>query len=215
MNIPQLSATLPKLIAKSWADAFQLCQLQGDDAGELFAVVDANRAYLRQWLPWVDCTRSSADSRVFIEQVEQSLAHSIGLVLAICERRVSGVRLDQSPESLSDKAISARRSTAKGIVGVISLEPIDWPSRTGYVGYWLAQEHGGRGVMTMACRAMIDHAFSVLDLNRIVIACATENHRSRAIPERLGFKYDGRIRQAEQLYDRLVDHEVYVLVRDR
>ena len=34
----------------------ELRQLQPADAAELFAVIDAHRAQLREWLPWVDAT---------------------------------------------------------------------------------------------------------------------------------------------------------------
>ena len=36
--------------------------LREDDAAELFALTDANRAYLRRWLPWVDLVTSEEDS---------------------------------------------------------------------------------------------------------------------------------------------------------
>jgi ribosomal-protein-serine acetyltransferase len=56
---------------------------------------------------------------------------------------------------------------------------------------------------------LVEHAFGELDLNRVVISCATENKKSCAIPERLGFRQEGIQRQAEWLYDRFVDHAVY------
>jgi ribosomal-protein-serine acetyltransferase len=81
------------------------------------------------------------------------------------------------------------------------------------MGYWLDAAHQGKGIMTAACREMIKHAFQELDLHRVVIACATENLRSRAIPERLGFKLEGVARQSEWLYDHFVDHAIYALLR--
>jgi ribosomal-protein-serine acetyltransferase len=77
------------------------------------------------------------------------------------------------------------------------------------VGYWLSEELQGRGLVTAACRAMVDHAFEELELNRVSIACATENIKSCAIPERLGFRQEGVVRQAEWLYDHFVDHVLY------
>jgi ribosomal-protein-serine acetyltransferase len=92
---------------------------------------------------------------------------------------------------------------------------IDWTHRSTALGYWLAEKHQARGFMTMACRAYVEHAFGKLGLNRVEIRAATENHRSRAVPERLGFKLEGVVRDAEWLYDRYVDHAVYgLLARD-
>lgn len=68
--------------------------------------------------------------------------------------------------------------------------------------------------MTKSCRALINHAFSELNLNRVDIRCAVENSKSRAIPERLGLRQEGVIRQAEWLYDKYVDHVVYGVLTD-
>ena len=42
--------------------------LQPEHAAELFALVDANRAALREWLPWVDATCKVGDSEKFIAE---------------------------------------------------------------------------------------------------------------------------------------------------
>jgi len=69
--------------------------------------------------------------------------------------------------------------------------------------------------MTRSCRALVDYALCELKLNRVEIRCAEKNHRSRAVPERLGFVQEGIIREAEWLYDHFVDHVVYgVLTRE-
>ena len=58
---------------------------------------------------------------------------------------------------------------------------------------------------------MIALIASSLKPHRIVICCAVENQRSRAIPEPLGFSVEGVARQAKWLHDHLVDLGVYVL----
>lgn len=149
------------------------------DAEEMFRLIDRDREYLRQWLPWVDYETSVEDSRNFIHL---SLQHY------------------QDNESFS---LGIRYQGR--LVGVIGYHAINWPSRKVEIGYWLGAEFQGKGLMTRACRAMVVYAFEKLLLNRVTILCATGNTRSRAIPERLGFTQEGILRESEWLYDHFVD----------
>ena len=169
------------------SEVHSLRQIALSDAGELFAVCDANRAYLRQWLPWLDRTRQSADTRGFIE---------------------GAIRQDDSNQGFQALILVGGR-----IAGLVGYHRIDWANRNTSLGYWLAEPYQRRGLMTASCRVLIDHAFAALNLHRIAITCAPENTRSRAIPERLGFTHEGRLRHAEWLYDHYVDHEVYSLLQ--
>ncbi len=76
----------------------------------------------------------------------------------------------------------------------------------------MTQRDEGKGIVTQACQAIIDYIFDDLKLNRVEIRCATQNVRSRAIPERLGFKTEGILRQSEWLYNHFVNHIVYGLL---
>ncbi|WP_336296604.1 GNAT family protein [Bacillus pinisoli] len=53
-----------------------------------------------------------------------------------------------------------------------------------------------------------------MDLNRVEIRVADENIKSRAIPERLGFINEGKVQNAEWLYDHYVDHIIYSKLRE-
>ena len=66
--------------------------------------------------------------------------------------------------------------------------------------------------MTKACRAVVATAFEKYDLHRIEIRCATGNNKSCAIAKRLGFQYEGTLREAEWLYDHFVDLAVYSML---
>jgi ribosomal-protein-serine acetyltransferase len=161
----------------------QLRLLEKRHALALFELTDSCRPYLRQWLPWVDGTKSFVDTEKFIEMTRQKFASNDGFQAGIWER-------DQ-------------------IVGVIGYYGVDWSNRKTSIGYWMGEKHQGQGLMTSACKALVNHALIDLKLNRVEIRCATENKKSQAIPERLGFKNEGVIRQAEWLYDHFVDHVCY------
>lgn len=166
----------------------ELLLLDERQADELYALVDRHRAHLRQWLPWVDGTTSVQSSRVFIREALKQFADTQGFHAGIWE---------------------------KGrLAGVIGFHKIDWANRRVMIGYWLAPPFQGRGIMTRACRAMVDHAFGHLKLNRVEIHCAVENLKSRAIPERLGFAQEGTLRQGEFLYDHYVDLVVYAMLSE-
>lgn len=52
--------------------------LEEIDAEALFAIVSTNRAYLGEWLPFVQFTQSSSDSKSFIKSALQQFANSDG-----------------------------------------------------------------------------------------------------------------------------------------
>nr|WP_228024535.1 GNAT family protein [cf. Phormidesmis sp. LEGE 11477] len=157
------------------------------DTDALFALTDANRSYLRQWLPWLDSNLNSKDTRAFIKQkIEKAY---------LCQELVSAIFYDHI------------------IVGLIGLHDINWSNRSSSIGYWLDAAHQGKGVMTLACQSMIDYGFTTLNLNRIDICCAVGNDRSEAVAKRLGLTYEGTLREAEWLYDHFVDLKVNSMLR--
>lgn len=164
----------------------ELRPLEEADAEELFALVDANRAYLRQWLPWLDQNTEVEHTRAFIRATQKQHADRNGFA---CGIRWRG-----------------------RLVGVVGLHGIDWANRKTSIGYWVAEAHQGHGLVTRSCAALLPHLFEDLGLNRVEIACAPGNARSAAIPERLGFTREGLLRQRERLYDRFVDHVEYGLL---
>ena len=91
--------------------------------------------------------------------------------------------------------------------------PIDRVNRVGEIGYWLAEHEQGFGVMTECCRFVVRYGFLTLDLNRIQIAAGTTNGASRAVPERLGFTFEGVLRAREHLHGEFIDHAMYSLLR--
>jgi ribosomal-protein-serine acetyltransferase len=95
---------------------------------------------------------------------------------------------------------------------VAGFHAVNWLHRSTSIGYWLDEQHQGQGIMTRAVHALVDQALLGWELNRVEIRAAPENQRSRAIPERLGFRQEGVLREAERVGDRYLDSVVYGMV---
>ena len=155
-------------------------------APEIFAVVDRQRAYLREWLPWVDMTTEVEHTLNFIKISLQQFA--------------------------SNDGFSAGIWSGGEFIGGIGTHKIDWLYRRVEIGYWISQKFQGRGIVTDACHAVIQHAFTEWKLNRVEIHCAPGNEKSCAIPKRLGFQFEGTLRQAQLVNGNYLDINVYAML---
>lgn len=164
-----------------------LRHIQVEDAKELFRLTEDSREQLREWLPWVDATKTEENSLSFIK-----------------------ITLDSYE---AKKALNYGVFFNGELAGMVGFNSIDWSNRIAFIGYWLANDFQGNGIMTRAVQGLTNYAFEELGLNRIDIRAATGNMKSRAIPERLGFKEEGMIRQGEWLYDHFVDHVIYGMLK--
>lgn len=99
------------------------------------------------------------------------------------------------------------------LCGAIRLNQVEPDNRKASVAYYLGAAHQGAGLATMSVRAVIRYCFERLDLNRIELRCASENMPSQRMAKRLGFTWEGLLRQAELLDGAFVDHFVYGLLR--
>ena len=157
------------------------------DAVELYALIDANREHLLPWMPWAPHHQGADDVLPFIRLTRKQIADNDGLQTVIVD---PGGR----------------------IVGMVGTHGVDWRNGTTSIGYWLAADAQGSGTMTEAVRAYVDHAFGTWKLNRITIQAGVANARSRAIPERLGFREEGTLRESERVGDRRIDAVLYSML---
>jgi len=155
-------------------------------AEELTALVRRDLGHLRPWMPWATERYSVEDAREFIRRQMRQYAEDMGFATLIFFRG--------------------------RVAGSIGYNNIDWSNRKTDIGYWLGADFQGRGLMTRSCRALVEHAFRELRLNRVEIYCAVENVRSRRIPERLGFTQEGTHRQAEWVHDHFKDLVSYSML---
>jgi ribosomal-protein-serine acetyltransferase len=98
------------------------------------------------------------------------------------------------------------------LIGSIGFVHFDLDAKKTEIGYWIDKDEERRGIITRACRVLIDYAFNELEMNRVEIRCSTKNLRSAAVPERLGFTKEAVLRQSERLKDGLHDFSVYSLL---
>ena len=99
-------------------------------------------------------------------------------------------------------------------MGRIGLHHLNNQNKIGEIGYWLADGLQGRGIITKCCTAIINHGFTQLGLNRIEIKCGTGNSKSRAVAEKLQFKSEGILRQAELLNGKYIDLYLYAMLKE-
>src|SRR5699024_9029681 len=140
-------------------DDSELRLLESRHAENLFWLTDKSRNYLREWLSWVDFTKEVSNSQEFIEGTLKQFGNNNGFQAGIWYKGE--------------------------LAGVIGLHGISWANNSTSIGYWLGEDFQGKGLITLACRSVIDYCFNDLKLKRIEIRVATENHKSQAIPERL------------------------------
>jgi ribosomal-protein-serine acetyltransferase len=165
------------------SDNLEIRLIEDRHSAEFFALVEQNYERLRNWCPWLDDVETIEKAHQFIDAKLRRFADGNGFTAGFFEK--------------------------DSLTGVIALEYIDWTNRNTEIGYWLGAEAEGRGLITKASSLLIEYAFRELKMNRVQIRCASDNLRSRAIPEKLGFKQEGTMRQVEKLSDRYVDLVIY------
>jgi ribosomal-protein-serine acetyltransferase len=160
--------------------------LRPEQAPIVAKAIDANRPFLRRWLPWVDDSRNASDTAKHLDFWWHGYSRGSGFSLGIFYR--------------------------EEFAGIVGFHGFDLVNRITSLGYWLGESHNGYGLMTRCVARLLDYAVFERNMNRIFIRCATGNAPSRAIPERLGFRREGTQREAEWLYDHYVDLEVYAIL---
>ena len=156
-------------------------------ADEIFTLIDENRDHLKQWMPWLDSVKKVEDTRQFVDLQLSKF---------------------QKGEALHETIFYQNR-----VVGVLGFNRINSQNKVGLIGYWLGKRLTGRGIVTLAVNDLIKLGFEYFSLQKVEIQCAVKNKKSRAIPERLGFKNEGVIRQAELVAGNYLDHVVYGLLK--
>lgn len=101
------------------------------------------------------------------------------------------------------------------IVGQLTLSQVFRKAfQSCYLGYWVAEEHNGRGYATAAVRAAVDHAFGDLRLHRVQANVMTRNPRSARVLEKAGFRREGLALRYLRIAGRWEDHYLYAITQE-
>jgi ribosomal-protein-serine acetyltransferase len=153
----------------------------------VFEAIARNREFLRKWLPFVDATQSVSDTELFIRS------------------------LVWQKENKKDEVFTIWYKLE--FAGLIGFKDTDWVNHKTELGYWLIENMQGKGIITQCTTTLIKYAFKKLRMNRIQIKVANGNTRSAAVPNRLGFNFEGIEQQGEWLNGTYHDLQIFSLLK--
>jgi len=175
------------VIPLSSACGIALTPVAVEHAAELASLMRRERAHLQPYLPALGALASVDAARLHLAgAVERARHHEI------------------FEWHLFDGAV---------LCGAIRIKNIDRDDRKAQIGYFLASEFVGKGIVTSSLRSVLAFCFDTLRLNRLELRCAAGNARSMAVAQRLGFVLEGVMRQDELLNGVFVDQHVFGLLR--
>lgn len=159
--------------------------LELSDSITIFDLIDADRIFLRKWLPFVDLAFEEQDTRDYVESV---------------------LNTD------SDQFVIMYNNLPIGLAGFNYVELHNCRLD---IGYWMAEKYQGKGIMVQVVKRLMKIAFDEMDIHRIRIRVAVDNIKSRKIPEKLGFTLEGVERDGELLVDnKFTDLAIYSLLKN-
>lgn len=164
-----------------------LKEIQLTDANAIFDIIDHQRDYLREWLPFIDYTRNIGDTRAYIFSIYDKPFDKRDIVFTIMYKG--------------------------SVVGLMGLKGTDRENHKTEIGYWLSHKMQGKGIVTRSCHRLIQYLFENMGMNRVQIRVGTTNEKSKNIPKRLGFTLEGIERCGELLPSGFMDLEVYSILK--
>ena len=175
------------MLTANVTSSIHLEMLGSQHAQALAKVTQLNQAYLSKWLPWAHSYRGIGDTLAFIKRARQEF----------CDQQAGHYIIFHEQQ----------------VCGMLSLFNLHADNNACDLGYWLASSKQGEGIITQSVAYVLPHVFTTLHKHKAVIRCAMDNQLSRNIPERLGFVFEGILRDSEKLREGYVSHAVYSLLQ--
>ena len=165
-----------------------LRQFQPGDGAQLWEAVDESRRHLLPWMTFADAHKSPLDSEESVRKMHAKWFLREDIMFGIWEL-----------------------STGR-YLGLTALIRIIWEVPSFEISYWLRKSAVGHGYMTEAVGLLTSMAFETLNANRVHITAASGNHKSAAIPQRLGFVHEATQHNAGRMSTgELVDMVVFAM----
>ncbi|WP_144122348.1 GNAT family N-acetyltransferase [Catellatospora sichuanensis] len=177
------------MFALPLGDGAELRPLEPWQAEEFLAHMDRARADVDPWIPWASRSTDLDSARATLQRYADMQAAGTG--------RILGIWLDGT------------------LVGGTMLFSVNAEFGNGEIGVWLEPAGQGRGLITRACRALLDWAFRERGLSRVEWQTRPDNARSLAVAARLGMTREGVLRESYPYRGKRHDSEVWsVLARE-
>ena len=98
-----------------------------------------------------------------------------------------------------------------GSIGIFRQENIH--RQTAELGYYIAEEYWGKGIMTEAVKQICEYVFAKSDIIRIYAEPFAYNIASCRVLEKAGFQYEGTLRSNAVKNGRVIDMKMYSLLK--
>jgi len=100
-------------------------------------------------------------------------------------------------------------------VGSIGIFPqTDIHEKSAEMGYWLAEEYWGQGIMTNAIQEIVKYGFQTFDIVRIFARPFSTNFNSQRVLEKVEFTLEARLKKALFKNGEFMDELIYAKLKD-
>ena len=86
--------------------------------------------------------------------------------------------------------------------------------QTAELGYYIAEEYWGKGIMTEAVKQICEDVFANSDIIRIYAEPFAYNIASCRVLEKVGFQYEGTLRSNAVKNGKVIDMKMYSLIKE-
>lgn len=96
-----------------------------------------------------------------------------------------------------------------GAIGFNDIHPLHQRAE---IGFWLLPAFWGKGIMPEATLAVMTYAFENLGLHRLYAYVESENQNSKKVLVKIGFVYEGTMKECEMKNGKWIDLEMYAIL---